>query len=166
MKQGRLVRHKVPARIEAKGEFCRWHKAASDAEYREKLDLKLIEEVGEFAQERIFEELADTLEVLGAVILFYEFDRSILPDGYASAQAFTSEEFDDKDLEYELIMEMDDLAEAFVARPTPQGLTELIRRVWEVAGFQGLDHETAEVARLAKRETHGVFEERIILDES
>jgi len=139
MKHGKLVRDKIPERIEAKGEFAR---------------------------ERTFGELADVMEVLETVVPFHGFDRSVLLNGYASARTFTAEEFEDKDLEYDLLMDMDDLAAAFVARPTPESLAELVRRVWEVAAFQGMDRDDAEKARLAKRETHGAFEERIILDES
>ncbi len=166
MKHGKLVRDKIPKHIEAKGEPCTWHKAASDAEYGEKLRMKIVEEVGEFARERSYGELADVLEVLEAVITFHGFGPSILSDGYASTRAFTREEFEDKDLEYDLVMNMDDLATAFVARPTPEGLTELTRRVWEVAGFQGMHPADVKKVRLFKRAAYGAFEERIILDES
>lgn len=165
-KQGKLVRDQIPPRIEAKGESCTWHTAASDKEFSDKLGLKLLEEVSEYARERTMEELADVLEVVETLILFHGLDRAVQLDGYSTIQMFTNEQFDDKDLEYDLVMELDDLAMAFLAEPARERLVELIRRLWEVAGFQGFARDDVERLRLEKKESHGGFEERIILDES
>lgn len=48
---------------------------ADDAEYWEKLQEKLIEEVGEFNKDENEEEFADILEVLDAIAAYKKFDR-------------------------------------------------------------------------------------------
>jgi predicted house-cleaning noncanonical NTP pyrophosphatase (MazG superfamily) len=66
----KLVRDKIPARIEAKGERCAWYTAA-DGEFREKLLAKLQEEAAEFVADPSREELADVMEVIEALRELY-----------------------------------------------------------------------------------------------
>ena len=66
MVYNKLVRDKIPAMIEAKGERCNVRILESE-EYRRCLEDKLDEEVGEFHRDRNLEELADILEVVYAL---------------------------------------------------------------------------------------------------
>lgn len=66
MVYNKLVRDKIPAMIEAKGEHCNI-RILEDEEYRQCLEDKLDEEVGEFHRDRNLEELADILEVVYAL---------------------------------------------------------------------------------------------------
>lgn len=165
-KHGKLVRNEIPALIEAKGEACTWHTAATDKEFSDKLGLKLLEEVSEFASARTCEELADALEVINALIALHGLDTAIQLDGYSTIRMFSESDFEDKDLEYDLIMELDDLAMAFLTDSSRERLVVLVRRLWEVAGFQGYERDEVERVRLEKLKSHGGFDERIILDES
>ena len=61
----KLVRDKIPERIEASGKTCETG-ILSDEEYLQMLDKKLEEELAEYHQEQNIEELADLLEVLYA----------------------------------------------------------------------------------------------------
>ena len=63
----KLVRDRIPEIIEADGKHCVWE-TLSDAEYLKLLDEKLNEELAEYQQSKSLEELADLLEVLGAVV--------------------------------------------------------------------------------------------------
>lgn len=62
----KLVRDNVINHIEANGEIPSWH-ILSKKTYRDKLDLKLSEEVDEFLASHDIEELADILEVVDAL---------------------------------------------------------------------------------------------------
>ena len=62
----KLVRDKIPAMIEEKGERCTV-RILADEEYRQCLERKLDEEVGEFHRDQSLEELADILEVVYAL---------------------------------------------------------------------------------------------------
>ena len=62
----KLVRDKIPERIEAKGEACRVH-VASESEFWEKLKEKFSEEVQEFRKDESMGELADILDVIDAI---------------------------------------------------------------------------------------------------
>lgn len=62
----KLVRDKIPHIIDADGRRAVVH-TANDEEYREKLDMKLLEEIAEFNQYRDAAELADVLEVVYAL---------------------------------------------------------------------------------------------------
>lgn len=63
----KLVRDRIPEIIEADGKTCVWE-ILSDEDYLRLLDEKLNEELAEYQQSKSLEELADLLEVLGAVV--------------------------------------------------------------------------------------------------
>lgn len=77
MKYNKLVRDKIPERINNKGGSPLIH-TATDKEYWEKLLEKLTEEVREFIQDKNEEELADVLEVIDAIIDYKKFDKKII----------------------------------------------------------------------------------------
>lgn len=63
----KLVRDRIPEIIEEDGKACIWE-TLSDEDYLHLLDEKLNEELAEYQQSKSLEELADLLEVLGAVV--------------------------------------------------------------------------------------------------
>lgn len=73
MEFNKLVRDKIPAKIEAHGEKAFVH-IASDAEYKLALEQKLQEEIAEFLSGPCVEEMADILEVLRALGDLYKVD--------------------------------------------------------------------------------------------
>ncbi len=77
MKYNKLVRDKVPEIITNKGSVPITH-IASDAEYGQKLNEKLQEEVTEFLKDSNEEELADILEVIYAICDYKKIDRNKL----------------------------------------------------------------------------------------
>lgn len=64
----KLIRDKIPAIAAAKGEHMQCH-TANPAEFRHHLWKKLEEEVNEFLDSKEPEELADILEVIGAIAM-------------------------------------------------------------------------------------------------
>ena len=66
VKYNKLIRDKVPEKIEKSGSTYKLH-VASDVEYWSKLRSKIGEEVNEFLEDPCIEELADIVEVLYAV---------------------------------------------------------------------------------------------------
>src|SRR5438270_800565 len=66
MKYNKLVRDNIPGILQKRGKIIKKH-IADDKEYREKLLEKLQEEVDEFLESNIPDELADILEVLYAI---------------------------------------------------------------------------------------------------
>ena len=63
----KLVRDRIPEIIEASGKTCVTEVLPQDA-YIQALDAKLNEELAEYQQSKSLEELADLLEVMGAVL--------------------------------------------------------------------------------------------------
>lgn len=63
----KLVRDRIPEIIEADGKICTWE-TLSDEVYLQLLDEKLNEELAEYQESKSLEELADLLEVMGAVV--------------------------------------------------------------------------------------------------
>ena len=63
----KLVRDRIPEIIEASGRTCTMEVLPNDA-YIQALDSKLNEELAEYQQSKSLEELADLLEVMGAVV--------------------------------------------------------------------------------------------------
>jgi predicted house-cleaning noncanonical NTP pyrophosphatase (MazG superfamily) len=63
----KLVRDRIPEIIEASGRTCITEVLSDDA-YVQALDAKLSEELAEYQQSKSLEELADLLEVMGAVV--------------------------------------------------------------------------------------------------
>ena len=63
----KLVRDRIPEIIEASGKTCVAEVLPQDA-YIQALDAKLNEELAEYQQSKSLEELADLLEVMGAVV--------------------------------------------------------------------------------------------------
>ena len=63
----KLVRDRIPEIIEASGKTCTVEVLPNDA-YIQALDAKLGEELAEYQQSKSLEELADLLEVMGAVV--------------------------------------------------------------------------------------------------
>ncbi len=63
----KLVRDRIPEIIEASGRTCETEVLPNDA-YVQALDAKLNEELAEYQQSKSLEELADLLEVIGAIV--------------------------------------------------------------------------------------------------
>ncbi len=63
----KLVRDHIPELIEADGKICTTE-ILSDDRYLRMLDAKLTEELAEYQESKSLEELADLLEVMGAVV--------------------------------------------------------------------------------------------------
>ena len=66
MKYDKLVRDRIPEIIAASGKRCEY-RVLDDAEYLQRLDEKLNEELAEYQFDHSLEELADLLEVVRAV---------------------------------------------------------------------------------------------------
>lgn len=64
----KLVRDKILEAINKKGDRKANYRILNDKEYIEELDKKLFEEAHEFVEEHSVEELADLMEVIGAIM--------------------------------------------------------------------------------------------------
>ena len=71
-KYNKLVRDKIPEMLDSKG-ISYEKRIASDDEYKIELIKKLDEEVKEFLEENITEELADIIEVVEALKRLHEY---------------------------------------------------------------------------------------------
>jgi len=77
MKYNKLIRDKIPEIIKQKGKIPIIHSADED-EYWKKLKEKLLEEVNEYLENPIKEELADILEVIETICEFKKIDKKEL----------------------------------------------------------------------------------------
>ena len=77
MRYNKLIRDKIPEIIKQKGKIPIIHSADED-EYWKKLKEKLLEEVNEYLENPIKEELADILEVIETICEFKKIDKKEL----------------------------------------------------------------------------------------
>ena len=93
-KYDKLVRDRIPEIIESDGHLCYYH-VADDKEFKVKLHEKLQEEIAEFLENPCAEEMADILEVLDAVRMFYDIDLDHIKNN-KTAKKLTNGKFNER----------------------------------------------------------------------
>lgn len=163
-KRNKLVRDLVVRHIEAKGDPC-VHHVAREEERAERLGFKLLEEAEEFANAKNPEELIDVIEVVCKV---EEFGRHVRPteDELAEKRPPPPNAGDADGVLTARIYLLIDACSEYAARPTDGNFKHLIYCLEAVVLATGFERETLELMRKKKLETHGGFEQWIILDES
>jgi predicted house-cleaning noncanonical NTP pyrophosphatase (MazG superfamily) len=74
MKYNKLVRDKIPEYIKSKGGVPITH-IANNEEYWKKLKEKLLEEIKEFSENEVIEEMADIQEAIDAMCSYKKFSK-------------------------------------------------------------------------------------------
>jgi predicted house-cleaning noncanonical NTP pyrophosphatase (MazG superfamily) len=159
----KLVRDKVVDRIRASGAQP-VHHVADEAEYKDKLGFKLLEEISEFATARNPDELIDVIEVVNAV---ESCGRHARPSAEAIGEwvsANATEE--DGDPLLDCVYALNDAATEYVVKPSDASFRELVIQLEKTILVTGFERETLELMRRKKLETHGGFDGRVILDEA
>lgn len=74
MEYNKLIRDKIPEYIKSKGGVPITH-IAGNREYWDKLQEKLLEEIKEFSENEVIEEMADIQEVIDAICDYKNFSK-------------------------------------------------------------------------------------------
>ncbi|HVM90745.1 MAG TPA: hypothetical protein VMU11_02530 [Verrucomicrobiae bacterium] len=164
-KHQKLVRDKVVDRILAKGEHCTHHVAANDAERRDRLGFKILEEIEEFGRNNSHEELIDVQEI---VLHAERFGRHARPSDEAVAEWIGTMPAADEqeDALTASVYSLIEAATEYAARPSDNTFRGLVIALEIVIKHTGFERDTLEAMRRHKLETHGGFEKWIILDEA
>lgn len=158
----KLVRDRVVHRIEAEGNTVVWH-IATRAELAEKVGNKLDEEITEFANAKNAEELIDVIEAVNKIEKQGSHARPS-SDAINEWLGIMPEGSEDKDVVLDQVFVLNDVATEYIVSRTDKAFIELVIELEKLIRVTAFDRETLEAMRLKKLETHGGFENDIILD--